>query len=113
MALYMCVSNQFGELGLGTLQRTQQSKQEEVVNAIQPLKHLQENQIRITDICCGWHHSLALDDTGNVWSWGWNEKLQCGVPNNASDTNKIIDTPVRITFFADHKHKVKRIQCGS
>ena len=27
---------------------------------------------RLTSICAGGYHSLALDERGNAWAWGWN-----------------------------------------
>ncbi|XP_014259501.1 uncharacterized protein LOC106672498 isoform X2 [Cimex lectularius] len=28
--------------------------------------------VKIVDICCGWDFSIALDSTGDVWTWGAN-----------------------------------------
>lgn len=32
----------------------------------------------IIDVACGLGHSLALDDDGRVWAWGWNKTKQLG-----------------------------------
>ena len=35
---------------------------------------------RLLDLSCGTGHTLAVLDDGDVYAWGWNAKLQCGVP---------------------------------
>jgi alpha-tubulin suppressor-like RCC1 family protein len=49
---------------------------------------------RIVQISTGIYHSLALDDTGNVWSWGWNKYGQLG---NGTITNR--NTPQDISRY--------------
>lgn len=37
--------------------------------------------VRLTDIACGTGHTLVVSEAGDVWSWGWNSKGQCGLPS--------------------------------
>lgn len=34
---------------------------------------------KFTSIACGQYHNLALDSSGNVWTWGLNNHGQCGL----------------------------------
>nr|CAB3265496.1 RCC1 domain-containing protein 1 [Phallusia mammillata] len=36
--------------------------------------------VRVIDICCGGWHTLALAESKDVYSWGWNESGQTGFP---------------------------------
>lgn len=51
------------------------------------------NDILYTSISCGNGHYLAIDENGNVWSWGKNYWGQVG----NGETGTIIETPVQIT----------------
>lgn len=32
----------------------------------------------VLQIAGGWRHTMALDQEGNVWAWGWNKFGQLG-----------------------------------
>ena len=34
--------------------------------------------IRISHIACGWRHTLAIDESGSLYSWGWSKYGQLG-----------------------------------
>lgn len=38
---------------------------------------------RIVDMCCGQYASYALDEYGNLWSWGYNNYGQLGYPTQS------------------------------
>ncbi|KAK6632395.1 hypothetical protein RUM44_007437 [Polyplax serrata] len=59
---------------------------------------------KITKICLGSHHCVALTHSGSVLTWGWNEHGNCG--NNSCEN---IMTPQRITGT----EQVKLIGCGA
>ncbi|KAL4249963.1 Protein RCC2 [Abortiporus biennis] len=44
-----------------------------------PVKGLDDK--KIVEIACGQQHSIALDDTGNVWVWGYNGYCRLGLGN--------------------------------
>lgn len=57
------------------------------VGPVQVPTHIQEasKTIRIIQIVCGSHHSLALDSEGRIWSWGSSEYGQQGGSKNYED----------------------------
>jgi len=46
---------------------------------------------RIVDIWAGHRTSYALDEDGNLWSWGYNDRGQLGYPTNASNAFRSTD----------------------
>ncbi len=52
---------------------------------------------RLTKIVSGVGHSLALDNSGNVWSWGYNIAGQLGRTTSGSQVNRI-DVSAGIVF---------------
>ena len=38
-----------------------------------PIAYFYKNSIRISKICCGSQHNLALSNEGKVYSWGCND----------------------------------------
>ena len=52
---------------------------------------------RLTKIVSGLFHSLALDNSGNVWSWGYNIAGQLGRTTSGSQVNRI-DVSADIVF---------------
>jgi len=58
--------NYGGQLGTGTL-----GSRDTPVNIIRPY-------LFITEISCGAGHSLALDEEGDIWAWGYNSEGQLG-----------------------------------
>ena len=63
--------NAFGELGLGT------SGGGFVTFTTTPAKI--PTLSNITEVAAGWFHSLAVDDSGQVWAWGRNGFGQIGI----------------------------------
>ena len=87
--------NKYGQLGLG---HTNPSKDKlpAANDYFSSNKH-----IIITQISCGAHHNLILDDNGNVYSFGYNRYGQCGV--GESESSK----PILIS-----KTNMVQIKCG-
>ncbi|HCC34942.1 MAG TPA: hypothetical protein DEQ02_04640, partial [Ruminococcaceae bacterium] len=48
------------------------------------LPYFVDNDIDIVDIAAGYHFNLALDDEGNVYSWGHNGQQQTGFTTNTT-----------------------------
>jgi regulator of chromosome condensation len=63
----------------------------------------------IKTIAAGQHHSLMLDEDGNVYAWGRGEYGQIG--NGKPEVGRI-DTPHKVEFFSKLKDKVVHISCG-
>ena len=51
-------------------------------------------------------HILALNETGQLFAWGWNGTGQCGV----NSTNEYINSPTRVTGL--DAYKVLKISAG-
>eukprot|EP01117_Protostelium_nocturnum_P010272 TRINITY_DN3692_c0_g1_i1.p1 TRINITY_DN3692_c0_g1~~TRINITY_DN3692_c0_g1_i1.p1 ORF type:complete len:435 (+),score=125.33 TRINITY_DN3692_c0_g1_i1:143-1306(+) len=60
--------------------------------------------VKITKIACGMGHSLAIDDKGELHSWGWNGYGQLGMGDTE---NRRLPHKV-----GELKKKVKSIACG-
>ncbi|KAN0029294.1 hypothetical protein ACTFIV_011183 [Dictyostelium citrinum] len=58
-----------------------------------PTQILELSNKRIKSIACGTHHSLAMDDLGQVYSWGNGASGRLGL----GDDFKIVSTPTLIT----------------
>lgn len=43
-----------------------------------PAKVLGLDGVKVSQIACGWRHSLAVDDKGSLFSWGWSKYGQLG-----------------------------------
>ena len=37
------------------------------------------DDLKFTDAACGWRHSLAVSDSGALYTFGWNKYGQLGV----------------------------------
>jgi alpha-tubulin suppressor-like RCC1 family protein len=47
----------------------------------------------LAKVACGQHHSLAIDDTGKIWSWGSGFAGQLGLDNTTSyNTPQLVDS---------------------
>jgi alpha-tubulin suppressor-like RCC1 family protein len=68
------------------------------VQVVQPVE-----VARFVAVAAGGYHSLALDDTGRIWSWGNNDIGQLGIgvmtPNEPSPVPMMVDMPEGVTAF--------------
>ena len=46
-----------------------------------PVKVAALEGVKITQVACGWRHTLAVDDGGILHTWGWNKYGQLGFPD--------------------------------
>ena len=58
-------------------------------------------------ISAGGSHSLAIDEDGNLWSWGLNSKGQLGIGTN---DDKLV--PTKITIEEEQNKKWKQVSAG-
>jgi alpha-tubulin suppressor-like RCC1 family protein len=67
---------------------------------------------QIIDICCGFSHSLALTDSGEVYAWGYNKFGQIGNRRKGHNEwfNECQSIPIKVNGFNDEK--VIQISCG-
>jgi RCC1 and BTB domain-containing protein len=94
--LYGFGHNRYGEIGCGNNK-----------NQWEPIKINIINEEKIISIACGGQHSLALTDTGKVYSWGFNKTGQLGIGNTFYNKENI---PMKINLSEDLK--IKSISCG-
>lgn len=52
--------------------------------------------IRFTNISCGWRHTIAVTDTGQLWCWGSNRYGQLGTGDAITRT-----TPTNVRIYHD------------
>ena len=85
----------FGQLGHGV---------SESVFMPTPVKGLSD--IRVTQVACGWQHTLALSDLGMVYSWGNGDEGQLGHSGTKDFTSpKLIQGLSEVTYVsAGHSH---------
>jgi alpha-tubulin suppressor-like RCC1 family protein len=95
--LYIWGNNEFGQLGNGS-RNTECNKPELNQYFIDKF---------ITDISCGEYHTLALTNTGEVYSWGDNRRGQVG--DGRDDSFQL--TPIKLYGFSDRK--IAAISCGA
>lgn len=69
-------------------------------------RKLEMLQIRRTAMMAGgWRHSLAADEEGNLFSWGWNKFGQLGLGHN-------VDTCKPVEVKMPHGDKLKEFSSG-
>jgi hypothetical protein len=98
----------FGQLGLGSMRDSPRPRLVEALAGV-----------RMVAIACGSHHSLALDASGQVWTWGSSEYGQQGgnVANysdwsRAEGRGQTEHNTLPRAFQAFQGRRVVRIACG-
>ncbi len=74
--------NNYGQLGMGNTTQ---------LNIPMTISYFTTNSITIVDIGCGKHTSWAIDDAGNLYTWGYNGYGNLG--RNGTTTNAVTYTP--------------------
>lgn len=71
--------------------------------------------IKITKICCGGWHSLALSEFGDLYAWGWNDTGQLGIKHEKEQQSYAVPTLVDIIDKNGEAMtiNIKDIACGS
>jgi len=83
-ALWSCGSNDYGQLGYGI---------EEQVRYVPRRVTIGSNQ-RVASISAGYNHSLAITESGELWSFGGNNLGQ----NGTGSSNSVNTIPTKIVF---------------
>lgn len=66
-----------------------------------------EGEVKVKQIACGTNHTLALDEKGKVWSWGWG-----GYGRLGHKTPKDELRPRRIETFDSPTYCLDMVVCG-
>ncbi|KAL7036552.1 hypothetical protein ACKWTF_008846 [Chironomus riparius] len=97
--VFSCGDNEFGQLGI-----TRQESSRKRPQLIEALENY-----NITQICCGFQHSAAINEWGQIFVWGLNTLGQCGYSDNNTSVD-FLQTPKIVKSLAT-KHIVQ-IACG-
>ncbi|XP_022902457.2 RCC1 domain-containing protein 1 isoform X1 [Onthophagus taurus] len=69
--------------------------------------------IKIDKIAAGGWHSCALSDSGDMYTWGWNQDNQLGLFEDKDvDKKAVVGTPEPVNF-PDFEASVEDIACGT
>eukprot|EP00904_Undaria_pinnatifida_P009747 jgi/Undpi1/5902/HiC_scaffold_2.g01176.m1 len=105
--LYVCGRNYQGQLGLGSPQGFPQNERGHPFQAdfclIEKLQHL-----KIRQIACGGEHSVAVSESGEVWSFGAGHKGQLG---HESTTRE--DFPRLVQALKRTRREILHVACGN
>ncbi|MCO5562525.1 hypothetical protein L7F22_016152 [Adiantum nelumboides] len=93
-ALYTCGWSKYGQLGHGD------HKDHLVPHQVAVLK-----ANPIVQISGGWRHTMALDDQGKLYGWGWNKFGQVGVGDNVDH-----NSPQLVRIPAEEQ--ISHVSCG-
>ena len=96
--VYAWGSNDWGQIGITDFEEEQLERPDGkwIRDIPQLVRTLFSLNVKIVKIVAGSFHVLALDDDGQVWSWGSNSEGQLGV-GDLSQRNE----PVQILYFAE------------
>lgn len=59
--------------------------------------------VKIAKIACGSYHSFAVDEEGQVYSWGLNNFGELGVENDAGEEGATVLEPTHVDSIANYK----------
>lgn len=92
--VYAVGDNTEGQLGLGTLMNT----------GVSPIRIEIDSPYKIVEVSCGWHHSLLLDQAGNVFSSGRGDNGELGRDKvrNSSNFGLVLRGARQISAGKDH-----------
>ncbi|RHZ85592.1 hypothetical protein Glove_63g70 [Diversispora epigaea] len=107
-------SGRYGQLGHGNLISLDKSDKPKVIEFLQGLK--------ITSIACGAWHSAVISDSGDLYTFGWNNLGRLGISpppgnNNENNENTVNSAePSLVEFQGDCNDdfiNVVKVACGS
>ncbi|XP_077992237.1 RCC1 domain-containing protein 1-like [Glandiceps talaboti] len=65
------------------------------------------DEVNISKVSCGSRHTVAISETGNVYTWGWNGYGQLGHGDYVSR-----DVITLVKYFKENDYKVYDATCG-
>ncbi|KAI4838493.1 UVB-resistance protein UVR8-like protein [Plasmodium brasilianum] len=70
------------------------------------------NNIKFTDVCCGYRHTLAVDENNDLYSWGWGGNFFRGANGLGHGSKQNVNIPKRIESFKNEDSEFTNICCG-
>ena len=102
---YMWGANNYGQLGNNNVGTNSQTPAQISTSGSLVSK-------TVTSISCGYGHTIALDTTGSLHAWGYNNQAQLG--NDSYGTGASSPIPVQISTFGSLVSKtITSIACGA
>lgn len=91
------------------------------INKLKPTLVQALETSRITQITCGWSHSVALSEDGKVWTWGNGDHGKLGLGNGRKySTPQLVDklSPFRVVKIASYNEHTAALvdpydECGN
>jgi alpha-tubulin suppressor-like RCC1 family protein len=100
---------QYGQIGTGSDHQYIASTNRALFAPQSPKKVAFPNDAKIVQLVCGTNHGHALDDQGNLYSWGFAGFGRLGLNHSPP---KDIMTPTMVSGFGDRNNPVKKIAAG-
>eukprot|EP00873_Tetraselmis_striata_P039718 jgi/Tetstr1/459982/TSEL_005306.t1 len=72
------------------------------IDCYSPTKVLGMDNVKIVSAACGWRHTMAVLDTGALYTFGWNKYGQLGM----GDDEQFQTKPAQVTLLQDKKISV-------
>lgn len=102
-SLFTFGDNTYGQLGIGGMSNE---------NHIEPIKIKNDLGLKFTKIAVGKNHTLAIDQNGNVYSFGANESGQLGNGNNINNGNigkvECLENIVKISAYENTSFAINK-----
>ena len=95
-------ANRYGELGIGNADGPEECwYHDDRFSAPCSMRPVRVPGLEgIVSVAAGWSHSVALDASGAVWTWGWNHYGQIGNGSRTQDSGDV-HSPYRVPGLTD------------
>ncbi|CAD2092065.1 UVB-resistance protein UVR8 homologue, putative [Plasmodium vinckei brucechwatti] len=73
---------------------------------------LDDKNIKFKDVCCGYKHTLAVDENNDLYSWGWGGNFFKGASGLGQGNKNNLMKPKKIEAFNNDNSEFINICCG-
>jgi len=99
--LYTYGSNKHQQLGRGA------------ADVAEPAAIDSEDLPPVVQVALGGHHSAAITESGELWTWGWGGSFWYGAGGLGQGTRDAWPSPARVERFVEMEEKVTAVACGA
>lgn len=71
-----------------------------------------QEDIKFKNVCCGYKHTLAIDEQNNLYSWGWGGNFFKGANGLGHGTKENVLFPQIVESLKSDKIEIVNIACG-